>query len=122
EGGEVQVPLGLRREAPVAQPLAPGLDGLTDGVEIERIAPELAGARHDVGRRPDEVAERRAGLDRVLAARPRRRERGGERLDVVQEEALGAAPQLLELAAAADLLDRLGAVDGALAERRPPHA
>src|SRR4029434_1965189 len=91
-------------------------------VEIERIAPELAGARHDVGRRPDEGAERRARLDRVLAARPRGRERGGERLDVVQEEALGAAPQLLELAAAADLLDGLEEVDDLLGQRRLTHA
>src|SRR4029453_11849909 len=45
--GELQLPLAFRLEAPVAQPLAPGLDRLADRVEIERIAPELAGARPD---------------------------------------------------------------------------
>src|SRR5262245_17717623 len=65
---------------------------------------------------------RRAGLDRVLAARPRGRERGGQRLDVVQEETLGAAPELLELAAAADLLDGLEEVDDLLGQRRLAYA
>ena len=45
-------------------------------------------------------------------------EGGRERLDVVQEEALGAAAQLLELAAAADLLDGLEEVDDLLGQRR----
>src|SRR5207253_908565 len=74
--GELELPLALGLEAPVAQPLAPGLDRLADRVQIERIAAQLAGASHHVGRRPYEGAERGAGLDGVLAPRPRGRERG----------------------------------------------
>src|SRR2546422_1150865 len=120
--GELQLPLALGLEAPVAQPLAPRLDRLADRVEVEWVAAQLAGARHDVGRRPDERAKRGARLDRVLAARPRGGEGGREGLDVVQEEALGAAPQLLELAAAADLLDGLEEVHDLLGQRRLAHA
>src|SRR5256886_1009522 len=49
--GELQLPLALGLEPPVAEPLAPGLDRLADRVEVERVPPELARARHDVGRR-----------------------------------------------------------------------
>src|SRR3989449_10901680 len=120
--GELQLPLALGLEAPVAQPLAPGLDRLANRVEVERIAAQLAGARHHVGRRPDERAERGAGLDRVLAAGPRGREGGREGLDGVQEEALGPAPQLLQLAAAADLLDGLEEVHDLFGQRGLAHA
>src|SRR5262249_5356672 len=120
--GELQLPLALGLEAPVAQPLAPGLDRLADRVQIERIAAQLAGAGHHVGRGPDEGTQRGAGLDRVLAPRPGSRERGRQRLDVVQEEALGAAAELLELTAAADLLDGLEEVDDLFGQRRLAHA
>src|SRR5207249_5458569 len=90
--GELELPLALGLEAPVAQPFAPGLDRLANRVQIERIAAELAGASHHVGCGPDEGAERGAGLDGVLATRPGGREGGRERLDVVQEEAFGPAP------------------------------
>src|SRR5262245_34585568 len=60
--GELELPLALGLEAAIAQALAPGLDGLADRVEIERIAPDLAGAGHHVGRHANERAQRRAGL------------------------------------------------------------
>src|ERR1051326_5204486 len=71
---EPVLPLALGLEAAVLQTVAPRLDRLADGVEVERVALELAGARHHVGSHPDEGAQRGAGLDRVLATRPR----GGE--------------------------------------------
>src|SRR2546430_9303615 len=120
--GELQLPLALGLEPPVAEPLAPGLDRLADRVEVERVPPELACAGHDVGRRADERPERRARLDRVLPAGPRGRKRGRERLDVVQEEALRPLADLLDLAAAAELLDRLEEVHDLLRERRLAHA
>src|SRR2546422_1967697 len=43
--GELQLPLALGLETPVAQPLAPGLDCLADRVEVEWVAAQLAGAR-----------------------------------------------------------------------------
>ena len=50
--GELQLPLALGLEAAVAQPLAPGLDRLADGVEVER---SRARAR---GRAPSRRARR----------------------------------------------------------------
>src|SRR5207249_10806088 len=120
--GELQLPLALGLEPPVAQALAPGLDGLADRVVVERVAPELARARHHVGCGPDEGAEGGARLDRVLPAGPGRGERGRERLDVVQEEALGALADLLDLAAAPELLEGLEEVHDLLGERRLTHA
>src|SRR5256885_1096508 len=72
--------------------------------------------------RADERPERRPGLDRVLSAGPRGRERRRERLDVVQEKALRPLADLLDLAAAAELLDRLEEVHDLLRERRLAHA
>src|SRR5436309_1557304 len=120
--GELQLPLALGLEPPVAEPLAPGLDRLADRVEVERVPPELACAGHDVGRGADERPERRARLDRVLPAGPRGRERGRERLDVVQEESLRALADLLDLAAAAELLDGVEKIHDLLGERRLAHA
>src|SRR6266480_2471421 len=120
--GELQLPLALGLEPPVAEPLAPGLDRLADRVEVERVPPELACAGHDVGRGADERPERRARLDRVLPAGPRGRERGRERLDVVQEESLRALADLLDLAAAAELLDGVEKIHDLLGEGRLAHA
>src|SRR5438046_6746760 len=120
--GELQLPLALGLEPTVAEPLGPGLDRLADRVEVERVTPELARAGHDVGRRAAERPERRARLARVLPAGPRGRERGRERLDVVQEEALRPLADLLDLAAAAELLDRLEEVHDLFGERRLAHA
>src|SRR2546425_6771590 len=120
--GKLQLPLALGLEPPIAEPLGPGLDRLADRVEVERVTPELARAGHDVGRRADERPERRARLDRVLSAGPRGRERRRERLDVVQEKALRPLADLLDLAAAAELLDRLEEVHDLLRERRLAHA
>src|SRR4030095_11748220 len=46
--GELQLPLALGLEAPVAQPLAPGLDRLANRVEVERVRAPLARPRHSV--------------------------------------------------------------------------
>src|SRR5262249_61353001 len=50
--GELQLPLALGLEAPVAQPLGPRLDRLADRVQIERIATQLASPRHHARRGP----------------------------------------------------------------------
>src|SRR3989441_3928557 len=119
--GELQLPLALGLEPPVAEPLRPGLDRLADRVEVERVALELARARHDVGRGADKRPQGRARLDRVFPAGPRGGERGRERLDVVQEEALRAVADLLDPAAAAELLDGFEEVHDLLGERRLTH-
>src|SRR5205823_2540372 len=87
--GELELPLALGLEAAVAQPLAPRLDRLADGVEVVGVAAQLAGASHHVGRGADEGAQCGARLDRVLPAGPGAGERRGQRLDVIEEEALG---------------------------------
>src|SRR5437870_3065405 len=120
--GELQLPLALGLEPPIAEALGPGLDRLAARVEVVRVALELARARHDVGRGADKRPQGRARLDRVLAAGPRGGERGRERLDVVQEEALRAVADLLDPAAAAELLDGFEEVHDLLGERRLTHA
>src|SRR5205823_10080859 len=87
--GELELPLALGLEAAIAQPLAPRLDRLADGIEIVGVAAQLAGASHHVGRGADEGAQCGARLDRVLPAGPGAGERRGQRLDVIEEEALG---------------------------------
>src|SRR2546428_5957951 len=120
--GELQLPLALGLEPPVAEPFGPRPDGFPDRVEVERVALELARARHDVGRGADKRPQGRARLDRVFPAGPRGGERGRERLDVVQEEALRAVADLLDPAAAAELLDGFEEVHDLLGERRLTHA
>src|SRR5256886_14613398 len=120
--GELQLPLALGLEPPIAEPLGAGLDRLADRVEVERVALELARARHDVGRGADKRPQGRAVLDRVCPPGPRGGERGRERLDVVQEEALRAVADLLDPAAAAELLDGFEEVHDLLGERRLTHA
>src|SRR2546427_1604679 len=120
--GKLQLPLALGLEPPIAEPLGPGLDRLADRVEVERVALELARARHDVGRGADKRPQGRARLDRVLPAGPRGGERGRERLDVVPEEALRAVADPLDPAAAAELLDGFEEVHDLLGERRLTHA
>src|SRR5205814_756642 len=102
--GELQLPLALGFETAVAQALAPGLDRLANRIEIEGIAPQVAGARHHVRRDADERAERRTRLDRILSAHPRLWERGRQRLHVIEEEALGAVADFREPRATAQLL------------------
>src|SRR5262245_25971731 len=119
---KLELPLALGLEAAVAEAFPPRLDRLADAVEIEGLALELLGPRHHVGRGADERAEGGPGLDRVLAPRPRRRKGRGEGFHVVQEEALGVLPQLLNARAAPELLHRLEQIDDLLGQRRLAHA
>src|SRR6266566_5493007 len=119
--GELQLPLALGLEPTVTQPLCPRLDRVADGVSLEGIAAHLLGPRHHVGHDADEPAQRGPGLDRVLAARPRIGEGIGDRLHVVQEEALGPLTQLLDPRPAPDLLHGLEEVHDLLGQRRLAH-
>src|SRR5438128_11356845 len=66
---QLVLPLRLGLEAPVTEPLAPGLDRLANRVVVEGVTLQLARAGHHVRGHPDEGAESRARLDRVLAPR-----------------------------------------------------
>src|SRR3989442_1726023 len=120
--GVLLLPLAFGLEPPIAQALAPGLDGLADRVKIEGVPAELARPRHDIGRHSDEGPERGPRLDRVLPPRPRAREDARHGLDVVEEEPLRAVAQLLDPRRAADLLDGFQEVDDLLGQWRLAHA
>src|SRR5260370_39250868 len=81
---ELVLPLALRLEATVLQAVAPRLDRLADGVEVGRVALQLARPRHHLGRDADEGAEGGAGLDGILPSRPRGGEHPRHRLDVIE--------------------------------------
>src|SRR5437867_2060081 len=103
--GELQLPLTFGLEAPIAQPLAPRLDGFADAIEIERLALELLGTRHHVRRGADDRAQRGARLDRVLAPCPCRGAGGRECVSLIQVIADGVLAQRLDARGSAELRD-----------------
>src|SRR6266850_4222623 len=78
--GALPLPFGLEPE--IADTAAPRRDDAADGAEIAAIRVLLIEAADDVGRDPDERAERRRAPDAVLAAVPRAAEHERDLLEV----------------------------------------
>src|SRR2546428_13491035 len=84
--GALPLPFGLEPE--IADAAAPRRDDAADGAEIAAVRVLLIEAADDVGRDPDERAERRRAPDAVLAAVPRAAEHERNLLEVVHEKLL----------------------------------
>src|SRR5207302_745538 len=110
--------LGL--EAAVADELRPRRNHPADGVRVEHLAAGLADGVQHVGHDAQEGAERRAGLDAVLATRPGPRKDARDLLEVVQEETLRRIAEAIGLPAAERVERREDALQ-LLGERRLRH-
>src|SRR5262245_56856733 len=83
------LPRALGLEALVADAAPPRRNDSADCTKIASLGMVLVESADDVGRHPDERAQRGCGLDAVLAAIPRRAEHDRHLLEVVHEELSG---------------------------------